>query len=86
VTILSGVKIGDGAVLGAGAVVTKDIPSYAIVVGNPGRIIKYRFSPETIQKLLKIQWWNWSKEKIQKNIYKLLSPNVEEFINKFYQD
>ena len=56
--IMSGVTIGDGAVIGAGAVVTKDVPPYAIVGGNPARVLKYRFSPDIIEKLLKIQWWN----------------------------
>src|SRR5258708_15431344 len=82
-TILSGVKINDGAVVAAGAVVSKDVPAYAVVAGNPAKVVKYRFSPETIEKLLKIQWWNWSKEKIEKNVNKLLSPNVEQFVNEF---
>lgn len=58
VTILAGVTIGDGAVIGAGTVVTKDVPSYAIVVGVPGRVMRYRFSEEQIQALESIQWWN----------------------------
>jgi len=62
--ILSGVNIGDGAVVGAGAVVVKDIPPYAIVVGNPAKIIGYRFSEEIIMKLLEIKWWNWNDERI----------------------
>jgi virginiamycin A acetyltransferase len=62
--ILSGVTIGDGAVVAAGSVVTKDVPSYAIVGGNPARVIKYRFTPEIITKLQAIKWWNWPAEKI----------------------
>lgn len=58
VVILDGVTIGDGAVIGAGSVVSKDIPPYAIAIGNPIRIIKYRFEDEVIDKLLKIEWWN----------------------------
>lgn len=50
-------SIGDGAVVGAGAVVFKDVPPYAVVVGNPGRVVRYRFSPDTIEKLLAEQWW-----------------------------
>lgn len=57
VTILSGSIIGDGAVIGAKSLVTGDIPPYAIVVGVPARIIKYRFSPEDASRLLSIQWW-----------------------------
>lgn len=66
-TILTGVKIGDGAVIAANAVVTNDIPPYAIVGGTPAQILKYRFSPEIINELLQIQWWNWEIDKIKKN-------------------
>lgn len=64
VTILGGVRIGDGAVVAAEAVVTKDVPPYAIVGGNPARVIKYRFPKDVIEKLERIAWWNWSSEKI----------------------
>lgn len=64
VTILGGVRIGDGAVVAAEAVVTKDVPPYAIVGGNPARVIKYRFPRDVIEKLERIAWWNWSSEKI----------------------
>lgn len=83
VTILSGVTIHDGAVVGAGAVVAKDVPPYAIVAGNPATVIRYRFPQETIDKLLKIKWWQWDAEKIEKNINILLSPDVEAFVKKF---
>lgn len=66
--ILQGIKIGDGAVVGAGSVVTKDVPPYAIVVGNPARIFKYRFDSEVIKKLLNLQWWDLPIKVIQKNI------------------
>ena len=65
--ILSGVTIGNGAVVAAGAVVTKDVPAYAVVAGNPARIVKYRFDEDTIEKLEKMQWWDWSIEEIKKN-------------------
>ena len=64
-TILSGVTIGNGAVIGAGSIVTKDVPSYAIVVGNPARIIRYRFSPELIESFEEIKWWDFSDDKIE---------------------
>lgn len=73
VTIMSGVKVGHGAVLAAGAMVTKDVPPYAIVGGMPAGIIKYRFSEEIIQKFLETAWWNWEEEKIKT----LLVPNSD---------
>ncbi|WP_332401022.1 CatB-related O-acetyltransferase [Pseudolactococcus laudensis] len=67
-TILQGVQIGNGAIVGAGAVVTKNVEPYEIVGGIPARHIRYRFDSETILKLEKMQWWNWSDERIRKNI------------------
>lgn len=64
VTILGGVQIGTGAVIGAGSVVTKDIPPYAIAVGNPAKVIRYRFNQEKINKLLQSEWWTYSPEKL----------------------
>lgn len=62
--IRRGVTIGDGAVVGAGAVVTKDVPPYAIVVGSPARVIRYRFPPETIQRLQRVKWWNYTADSL----------------------
>lgn len=64
VVIMDGLTIGDGAVVGANAVVTRDVPPYAIVGGIPARIIRYRFEPEIIEKLLALQWWNLPDEQI----------------------
>jgi serine acetyltransferase len=81
-TIMSGVKIGNGAVIGATATVTKDVPPYAIVVGNPGKIVKYRFTEKQIDLLLQISWWNWDEEKIKKEFKTLWSSDINEFINR----
>jgi len=66
-----GVKIGNGAVVGANSVVTKDVPSYAIVAGNPARILKYRFGIDKQQYLEDLRWWDWPKEKIRERINEL---------------
>lgn len=63
--VLSGVTIGHGAVVGAGSVVTKDVPPYAVVAGNPARLIRYRFEPEVIADLLAIRWWDWTDDEIE---------------------
>lgn len=83
VTILPNVVIGDGAVIGAGAVITKDVPDYAIVVGVPGRVIRYRFSREEIDILKKIQWWNWPDEKIKNIFHTSLTKIKMSFSNRF---
>ena len=66
--IFGGVTIGDGSIIGARSVVTKDVPPFAIVAGNPAKIIRYRFEKNVIDRLLKIEWWNWPKEKVEQNI------------------
>lgn len=81
VTILSGVTIEDGSVIGAGTIVSKSVPPYSIVVGNPGKVIKKRFDQKTINYLRKIQWWNWDIDKIKKNI-DLFANTPKFFLNK----
>ena len=73
--ILRGVTIGDGAVIGANSVVTKDIPPYAIAVGSPAKVIKYRFSEEEIKKLLEVKWWEYDMEEARKIVAKLEKEN-----------
>jgi acetyltransferase-like isoleucine patch superfamily enzyme len=86
VTIMSGVKVGDGAVIAANSHVVKDVEPYSITGGNPAKTIKYRFSEEQIKNLLKIKWWNWDVDKINNNIPLLCSENIDDFINKHLVD
>ena len=73
--ILPGVRrIGDGAVIAAGAVVTKDVPDYAMVAGNPAEIKKYRFSDKTIEKIKAEQWWNKTIEEVKVNLGDFVQP------------
>ncbi len=72
---MSGVKIGDGAIIAANSTVTKNIEPYTIYGGNPAKFIKKRFSDEKIEFLLKLQWWNWDEEKIFDNLEKLTSED-----------
>ncbi|MCY6369708.1 CatB-related O-acetyltransferase [Clostridium ganghwense] len=75
--IMPGVKIGDGAVIGTRALVTKDVEPYTIVGGNPAKPIKRRFIQDEIEMLLEMQWWNWPIEKIKNNMLLLCSDNIK---------
>ena len=74
-------RVGDGAIIGAGAVVMHDVPPYAVVAGVPAKIIRYRYAPEVIKTLERVQWWHWSPEEIDQHADVLLSP--EAFMRRF---
>lgn len=79
--ILSGVTIGNGAVIGAGSIVTRDVPPYAIAVGNPARTIRYRFAPDVIERLQSLKWWDWSDDLIRERIELLTAAGIERFLS-----
>lgn len=81
--ILSGVQIGNGAIIGAGSVVVKNVPAYSIVAGNPAKVLRIRFPIEIIEKLEKIQWWNWPDEQVIEALPLLLDDSIEKFISKY---
>ena len=76
VTIMAGVKIGDGSVIGSGAMVVKDVPPYSVVAGVPARVIKMRFDQNTIDKLIKLQWWNKEQSWIEKYAVYFTNPTL----------
>lgn len=78
--VLSGVTVGDGAVIAARTVCTKDVPPYAIVAGNPGRIVRYRFEEDVIGELLRIRWWDWPIQDVQNAIPMLMQTDIGKFI------
>lgn len=75
--IMPGVKIGDGAIVATRAVVTKDVPPYAIVGGNPARVIRQRFDEPTVAALLEIRWWDWEVERITRNLAAITGTDIE---------
>lgn len=80
--ILSGVTIGNGAVIGSHAIVTKSIPDYAIVVGNPARVVRIRFTTEQVEKLNSLAWWDWDVQKVRDSIREILSDDIDGFVRK----
>jgi len=76
--IMPNITIGNGAIIGAGAVVTKNVPDYAIVVSSPAKVIKYRFDTNTIEKLLELEWWSLDKKAIKDNIHLFESKFTQE--------
>lgn len=80
--VLSGVTIGHGAVIGARAVVGRDVPPYSVVVGNPGRAIRTRFSPEIVERLLALAWWDWDLARVERAVPAMMSDDIEGFLEK----
>lgn len=76
--VLAGVKIGDGAIIGARAAVTHDVEPYAVVGGVPAREIRKRFDPDTVGRLLDLKWWDWPVERIRRNLPVLTAGKIEE--------
>jgi chloramphenicol O-acetyltransferase type B len=75
--IMSGITIGDGAIVASRAVVVKDVPAYTVVGGNPAVVIKSRFDKEEIEQLLTMKWWNWKEEKVKESMPLICSPSIE---------
>ena len=86
--IMSGVKLHTGCVVGAGAVVTKDVPPYAIVAGVPAKVLRFRFSPEISDRILKSKWWTMPDEKIKsiKELFNIPNPTLEDLDKYFPRD
>jgi acetyltransferase-like isoleucine patch superfamily enzyme len=85
--IMANSVIGDGVIIGAGTIIKKNsnIPPYSVVVGAPMKTIKKRFTDIQIKKLLSVQWYCWSDEKVRENAHLLLSENIDEFLDKHYK-
>lgn len=75
--IMPGVKVGDGAIIGSYSVVTKDVPAYAVVGGNPANVLKSRFDPDTVESLLRIAWWDLPPEKLAEALPAITQGNIE---------
>ena len=83
--VLPGVSLGNGAVAGAGAIVTKDVPPFAIVVGNPARLLRYRFPPEIVAALESIAWWDWPHDRLGAAMADFRGLSAEAFCAKHYR-
>jgi virginiamycin A acetyltransferase len=84
-TIMQGIKIGDGAIIGTNSLVTKDVPAYTIVGGNPAKEIRKRFDEETIPMLLALKWWDWGVQKITDNLEAITSGKIDE-LKRIYEN
>ena len=76
-TILPGVTIGAGAVIAASSVVSRDVPPYAVVAGNPARVVRERFDDETVARLLAVAWWDWPAERIGRNLNAIRAARID---------
>ncbi len=81
--VLSGVTIGHGAVIGARSVVARDVEPYAVVAGNPARLIRSRFEPALVARLLRVAWWDWPADRVRGAWPLLMSPDVERFLSEY---
>ncbi|WP_011581326.1 MULTISPECIES: DapH/DapD/GlmU-related protein [Chelativorans] len=81
--VLPGICIGHGAVIGANAVVTHDVEPYAIVAGAPARIVRYRFAPETAERLQSLAWWDWSLDRLFEAVPDMQALSIDEFLRKW---
>ena len=81
-SILGGVTVGDGAVIAAGSVVFSDVPPYAVVAGNPAAILRFRFSRAVVERLLRVQWWEWSDEEMRERLAWFARP-ITDFVAHF---
>lgn len=80
-SILSGVTVGHGAIVAAGALVTRDVPPYAVVGGNPAKFIRWRFPEEVCAELLQVAWWNWPEQEVRAALEKLCSDDIQGFLD-----
>jgi virginiamycin A acetyltransferase len=74
---MPGVTIGDGAIIASRAVVSKDVPPYAIMAGNPARVVRMRFDEAIIARLLAVGWWNWPIDKIMRNVDAIAGSDID---------
>lgn len=81
--VMPGLSVGNGAVIGANAVVTRDVPAYAIVAGSPARVLRPRFAPEVAERLASLAWWNWTIERLFEAVPDMQALSAEAFLDKW---